>query len=73
MPAFGLKHIDDPRRDEYPKFMPQFSLEQLPPTFDWKSSFPTPDDQGPFGTCVSFGDKNNKYFQFYSIAIIANI
>ena len=64
MYTFGLKSLVDPRRGEFPKFVPEMELlGQLPAEVDYTVGYPEADNQGPFGTCVAFGNK--KVFEFF--------
>jgi C1A family cysteine protease len=66
MYTLGLRSLVDPRRDEFPKFIADEATRDLAKAVtscDYSYDYPPVDDQGPFGTCVAFGNK--KVFEFY--------
>ena len=56
----GLKHFDDPRREEFSKFVP--TKDVLPSQFGYSSQYPPIDNQGEIGDCVAYG--NGKIFEY---------
>lgn len=64
MYTLGLKNGPDSRRAEFAKFVPPLELlSKLPTELDYTYAYPAVDNQGPFGTCVAFGNK--KVFEFF--------
>lgn len=64
MYKLGLKNGPDSRRGEFAKFVPDMAeLAHTPDELDYVYAYPAVDNQGPFGTCVAFGNK--KVFEFF--------
>jgi len=65
MYKLGLRSINDPRRDEFPKMMidAEEVKEVLPAECDYTYLMPPVQDQSAFGVCVSFG--TGKLFEFF--------
>lgn len=62
--SLGLKELHDPRRHLFAKMTVDAAVAaHLPASVDYLAQYPQPDDQGPFGTCVAFG--NRKMFEFF--------
>ena len=64
MPAFGLKSLNDPRYEEFEKFIPdEITKNSLPEKVDYSYLMPPVQNQENLGTCVSFGCA--KLLEFY--------